>query len=148
MALVAMFVALMVGTGWALAMVPNVEFVTALAFSAGAILGPLWGSLTGAVGMFCFSATNPVGSGLAFPVLLAAQVVSMGLTGFLGGLFTRVPMRSLTKYPTRLLILIAGLGGTVVYDGLTSMSFPIYASWWRCWFPAWPLLPCTRSRTR
>ena len=127
MALVAMFVALMVGTGWALAMIPNVEFVTALAFSAGAILGPLWGSLAGALGLFCFSATNPVGSGLAFPILLAGQLLSMALTGFLGGLFYRVPARRLTKYPTRLFIVIAGLGSTVVYDGLTSISFPIYA---------------------
>ena len=57
MALVAMFVALMVGSGWALAMVPNVELVTALAFTAGATMGPVLGAVTGASGMFLFSAT-------------------------------------------------------------------------------------------
>ena len=127
MALVAMFVALMVGSGWALAMVPNVEFVTALAFTAGATLGPVLGALTGAGGMFFFSATNPVGSGLAFPVLLAAQVVSQAAVGLLGGLFSRVDTSGLTRGPQRLLITIAGLTGTVLYDGLTSISFPLFA---------------------
>ncbi len=127
MALVAMFVALMVGSGWALAMVPNVEFVTALAFTAGATLGPALGALTGAGGMFFFSATNPVGSGLAFPVLLAAQVVSQAAVGLLGGLFSRANTSGLTHWPQRLLITIAGLTGTVLYDGLTSISFPLFA---------------------
>ncbi len=127
MALVAMFVALMVGSGWALAMVPNVEFVTALAFTAGATLGPVLGALTGAGGMFFFSATNPVGSGLAFPVLLAAQVVSQAAVGLLGGLFSRTDTAGLTHWPQRLLIAIAGLAGTVLYDGLTSISFPLFA---------------------
>jgi hypothetical protein len=127
MALVAMFVALMVGSGWALAMVPNVEFVTALAFTAGATLGPALGALTGAGGMFIFSATNPVGSGLAFPVLLAAQVVSQAAIGLLGGLFSRADTSNLTRWPLRLSIIIAGLTGTVLYDGLTSISFPLFA---------------------
>jgi len=127
MALVAMFVALMVGSGWALAMVPNVEFVTALAFTAGATLGPVLGALTGAGGMFIFSATNPVGSGLAFPVLLAAQVVSQAGVGLLGGLFSRIDTAGLIRWPQRLLIAIAGLAGTVLYDGLTSISFPLFA---------------------
>ncbi len=127
MALVAMFVALMVGSGWALAMVPNVEFVTALAFTAGATLGPVLGALTAAGGMFFFSATNPVGSGLAFPVLLAAQVVSQAVVGLLGGLFLRADTSNLIRWPQRLLITIAGLIGTVLYDGLTSISFPLFA---------------------
>jgi len=127
MALVAMFVALIVGSGWALAMVPNVEFVTALIFTAGATLGPVLGALTGAGGMFFFSATNPVGSGLAFPVLLAAQVVSQAVVGLLGGLFLRADTSNLNRWPQRLLITIAGLTGTVLYDGLTSISFPLFA---------------------
>ena len=127
MALVAMFVALMVGSGWALAMVPNVEFVTALAFTAGATLGPALGALTGASGMFFFSATNPVGSGLAFPVLLAAQVVSQAVVGLLGGLFSKADADGLTRLPRRLGIAATGLAGTVLYDGLTSISFPLFA---------------------
>ena len=127
MALVAMFVALIVGSGWALAMVPNVELVTTLAFTAGAVLGPLTGAIVAASGMFLFSATNPVGSGLAFPVLLAAQVVSQAIIGLLGGLFYRVSTSRLNRLPQRLLITGLGLLGTLLYDGLTSISFPLYA---------------------
>jgi hypothetical protein len=127
MALVAMFVALMVGFGWALAMVPNIEFVTALAFTAGAVLGPKLGMITGASGMFLFSVSNPIGSGLAFPVLLAAQVVSQAIVGLLGGLFSRFSPDQLGRWTLRLLIAIAGAAGTVLYDGLTSISFPLYA---------------------
>lgn len=127
MALMAMFMALMVGSGWALAMVPNVEFITALAFTAGATLGPALGALTGAGGMFIFSATNPLGSGLAFPVLLAAQVGSQAVVGLLGGIFSRVAIDKLTRWPHRLTIAAAGLIGTLIYDGLTSISFPLFA---------------------
>ncbi|UCD37673.1 MAG: hypothetical protein JSW54_12760 [Fidelibacterota bacterium] len=127
MALMAMFVALMVGSGWALAMVPNIEFVTALAFTAGATLGPGSGALAGAAGMFLFSATNPIGSGLAFPVLLIAQVVSQAGVGLLGGLFSRTSWHNLHRWPMRTIIALAGLTGTLLYDGLTSISFPLYA---------------------
>ena len=77
MAMLAMFSALMVGAGWALALVPNIEFVSLLAFVAGATLGMAKGALVGAIGMFLFSATNPVGSGLAFPLLLGSQILAM-----------------------------------------------------------------------
>ncbi len=125
MALTAMFVALMVASGWALALVPNVELVTALACVAGATLGPRLGALIGASGMFIFSATNPVGSGLAFPLLLIAQVIGMALMGLLGGLFVRWPVKRLERAGGRLLLALAGLTGTVIYDGLTSISFPL-----------------------
>ena len=127
MALVAMFVALMVGSGWALAMVPNVELVTALAFTAGATLGPVLGAVTGASGMFLFSATNPVGSGLAFPVLLAAQVTGQAVMGLLGGLFAGTDPDKLARRRYRALLAASGLGGTILYDGLTSISFPLFA---------------------
>ncbi len=127
MALVAMFVALIVGSGWALAMVPNVELVTALAFTAGATMGPVLGAVTGASGMFLFSATNPVGSGLAFPILLAAQVTSQAAIGLLGGLFAGTDPDKLSRRRYRAVLAASGLGGTILYDGLTSISFPLFA---------------------
>ena len=127
MALVAMFVALMVGLGWALALIPNVEFVTALAFTAGATLGPTLGAVTGAAGMFLFSATNPLGSGLAFPVLLAAQVLSQSVVGLLGGLFFRTDAGKLSRWHYRSLLAVTGLAATILYDGLTSISYPLFA---------------------
>ncbi len=127
MTLVAMFVALMVGFGWALALVPNVEFITALAFTAGATLGPLTGAITAMTGMFFFSATNPMGSGLAFPILLAAQILSQGLVGLMGGWYHRRDPAGLTRTPARFGLAIIGLVLTVIYDGLTSISFPLFA---------------------
>ena len=125
--MVAMFVALMVGIGWALAMVPNVEFTTILAFTAGATLGPFVGAITAATGMFFHSAANPMGSGLAFPVLLAAQVSSYLVIGFVGGLFSKVRRNTFTHLGWRILLAIIGLLVTLLYDGLTSISFPLMA---------------------
>ena len=122
-----MFVALIVGSGWALAMVPNVEFITALAFTAGASLGPLRGALVGIFGMFLFSATNPVGSGLAFPVLLAAQIISQGLTGLSGGWLRRWTNDVQNSWLLRIGLAVTGLALTLIYDGLTTISFPLFA---------------------
>jgi len=127
MTLVAMFVALMVGLGWTLALVPNVEFITALAFTAGATLGPGLGAITAMTGMFFFSATNPVGSGLAFPILLAAQVISMGLVGLAGGWLRSKDPAELTAGLARFSLALTGLILTAIYDGLTSISFPLFA---------------------
>ncbi len=127
MTLVAMFVALMVGLGWTLALVPNVEFITALAFTAGATLGPGLGAMTAMTGMFFFSATNPVGSGLAFPVLLAAQVLSQGLVGLAGGWLRSRDPAELTGGLARFSLALTGLILTAIYDGLTSVSFPLFA---------------------
>ncbi len=127
MALVAMFIALIVGTGWALAMVPNVELVTALAFTAGATLGPVLGLITGAGGMFLFSATNPVGSGLAFPLTLGAQTIAQSVIGLSGGAFVRLNSTRMETWNFRLLIATTGLLVTIFYDGLTSISFPLFA---------------------
>ena len=131
MALAAMFVALMVGAGWALALVPNIEFVTAIAFTAGATLGPLLGAATGATGEFFFSAANPIGSGLASPVLLLSQIVGMAAVALLGGAFSKVKATTLQHLPGRAALAVAGLLGTILFDGLTSISFPLFAgfSW-------------------
>ncbi|MCK4579694.1 MAG: hypothetical protein KAU50_12950 [Candidatus Marinimicrobia bacterium] len=126
-AVAAMFVAIIVGVGWALAMVPNVEFITAVAFTAGACLGILKGTFIGIIGIFIFSATNPVGSGLAFPLLLLAQMVSLGLIGAAGGLIAKLPDKRLATRSSRVVLAAAGLLLTIIYDGLTSITFPLFA---------------------
>ena len=127
MALAAMFAALMVATGWALAMVPNVELITALAFVSGTTLGPRRGAIIAAGGMFLFSATNPVGSGLAFPLLLGSQIIGLALAGFLGGLIVSVPIHRFEGMTGRVMLAAAGLFITLIYDGLTSISFPLFS---------------------
>ncbi len=127
MSVAAMFTAIFIASGWALAMVPNIEVVTAVAFVSGVTLGARRGMLIGAGGMFLFSATNPVGSGLAFPLLLASQIVAMAVVGGLGGLFFGVSLERLRSTAGRLMLAVTGLAATVLYDGLTSISFPLFS---------------------
>lgn len=127
MSVAAMFTAIFVASGWALAMVPNIEVVTAVAFVSGVSLGTRQGALIGAGGMFLFSATNPVGSGLAFPLLLVSQMVAMAVAGGLGGLFSGVSLQKLNRLAGRLALAFTGLATTLLYDGLTSISFPLFS---------------------
>ncbi|MFH1851287.1 MAG: hypothetical protein ABIA75_02990 [Candidatus Neomarinimicrobiota bacterium] len=121
------FTALAIGAGYALLLVPNVELVMAIVFAAGLWLGAGWGLLVGMTAEFIFSVMHPLGSGLAVPPLLLAQVVSVGLTGLTGGL-----LRTWLLYPsgTRFRNIALGLIGlvlTFIYDSLTTLSFPLAA---------------------
>jgi len=97
--------------------IPNVELVSATIFLSGVMLGARYGLAVGAIATFLFSFFNAYGP--ASPPLLIAQIFSMMLTGFSGGLIRnffdpRVP-------PAWLLGLI-GLTLTFVYDLLTTLS--------------------------
>ena len=127
MSVAAMFTAIFIASGWALAMVPNIEVVTAVAFVSGVTLGARTGMLIGAGGMFLFSATNPVGSGLAFPLLLVSQIVAMAVVGASGGIFFSVSLKKLHSTAGRLTLAVTGLAVTLLYDGLTSISFPLFS---------------------
>ncbi len=89
-ALPAIFTGLAVALGFALAPVPNVELVTFTVFAAGATLGSARGALVGCLAAALYSGLNPAGSGLAIPTLFAAQIVSWGLVGAVGGVAARV----------------------------------------------------------
>lgn len=67
----------------ALAGIPNVELTSLTLYLGGALLGPGWGGLTGAISAVVFSLTNP--AGLPHPVLLGAQVVGYACWGLIGG---------------------------------------------------------------
>jgi hypothetical protein len=82
----AVLVALSVALGFLLISVPNVELLTFSVFVSGAVLGRWRGALVGALAMAIYSGTNPYGSGLGFPPLYAAQILSAAFTGFTGGL--------------------------------------------------------------
>lgn len=81
-----LYIALCAVIGFLFAPMPNVELITLFVFLGGYFFGMMNGLLIGCAAMFIFSAFNPWGSGLAFPPMLAAQVISFGLTGFTGGL--------------------------------------------------------------
>lgn len=121
-----MYSAAAIGTGYALALIPNVELVTVILFLSGCHLGARTGAMVGAGTEFIFSAANPLGSGLLFPPLIAAQVVAMGFVGAAGG-WTRKLLLSESFPPiTRAAILaVIGFALTFLYDVLTTVAYPL-----------------------
>jgi len=123
----AILIALAVGAGYALLLVPNVELITAIVFFSGVYLNSRWGLIVGFLSEFVFSASNPMGSGLIFLPLLFAQILGMGLVGFSGGIlkeFFRSENWPLTKV---VLLGIIGFFLTFIFDTLTTLSYPIAA---------------------
>jgi hypothetical protein len=80
-----LFIALGVTFGFALMHIPNVELVTATVFIGGFISGVKGGVFIGAATEGIFSLFHPLGA--PPPPLWIAQVVSMAVTGAVGGFF-------------------------------------------------------------
>ena len=120
-----MFVALAVGSGFALLMVPNVELITSVVFTAGVYLGFRWGFVVGAVAEFVFSAANPLGSGLVFLPMLVAQVLGMSIVGAVGGAFGRFSQADEWSLTRRAVLAIVGVILTFQFDALTTLSYPV-----------------------
>ena len=117
-----MFAGLAWGAGY-VDSIPNFEFLTVILFAAGFVLGPWGGALAGALGEFLYSTINPYGSGLAVPLVLAAQVVGMAFAGFVGGLVGRAPLAAVPSKALRTLVVVAaGIGVTFVFDLLTNLA--------------------------
>jgi hypothetical protein len=118
----AVFVALVVALGYALAGVPNVELMTLATFVSGTTLGSRSGAFVGAAAMGIYSSLNPYG--LAPPPVFAAQVIGMGITGLAGGaarghggegrgarLLASIPLGG-----------VIGAGLALLYDALTNLG--------------------------
>ena len=101
--------------------------VTVTIFLSGLTLNALWGALVGFVAMGIYSGLNPLGSGMSFPPLFFAQLVSMSLCGVIGGFLK--PFFVTNRYNISRLVLL-GLSGfvvTLIYDVLTLISYPIFS---------------------
>ncbi|MCF7807178.1 MAG: hypothetical protein K9N38_01475 [Candidatus Marinimicrobia bacterium] len=124
-ALQALWVGLIVTVGVIFVFIPNIELISFVAFLGGIALGARRGLFVAVLGEAIFSAFNPIGSGLAFPVLYMFQLVSVGLAGLVGGLMLPLIQRlgSVTLRAT--LLGVAGFMLTLIYDILTSLSLPI-----------------------
>ena len=121
------FAALAIGAGFSLLMIPNVELITVIIFTAGLYLGPAWGIIVGGTAEMIFSGMNPLGSGLSFPPLFFAQIVGMAGVGFTGGILRRIFL--LKEYSLNKIIAvgITGLMLTFIFDSLTTLSYPLSA---------------------
>jgi uncharacterized membrane protein len=129
----ALLIALCVVLGYLFLPIPNLEMITAGIFVSGIWMGIRSGLLIGFVAEAIFSTTNPMG--FPPPPLLIAQVAAMSLVGLSGGLlrglFAPTNSAQQREWPLRLLLAITGLAVTLLYDFMTTISFPLAAgfSW-------------------
>jgi hypothetical protein len=115
------FIAMGVVLGYALIAVPNVELVTATIFIAGFTLGIKEGLLVGLITETIYTLFNPIG--VAMPSIMLGQVISMGLTGVLGGILGKHLFRHGIIY--YILMGLAGLLSTILFAILTTIGYVI-----------------------
>jgi hypothetical protein len=121
------FAALAIGAGFSLLMIPNVELITVIIFTAGLYLGAGWGFIVGGTAEMVFSGMNPLGSGLSFPPLFFAQIIGMAGVGFAGGVLRKVFMLKEYSLNKVIAVGITGLILTFIFDSLTTLSYPVSA---------------------
>ena len=115
------FIAMGVVLGYALIAVPNVELVTATIFIAGFTLGIKEGLLVGLITEAIYTLFNPIG--VAMPSIMLGQVISMGLTGVLGGMLGKYLLRRDILY--YILMGSAGFIATLLFAILTTIGYVI-----------------------
>ncbi len=124
-ALMSLWTGLIVTVGMVFALIPNVELIILSAFLGGLALGPRRGFIVAMVGEAIFSALNPMGSGLGFPVLFLFQIISIGISGLTGGMLSRFLAKEHTSLMIAITLGFIGFLLTMIYDALTALSFPI-----------------------
>ncbi len=120
------FLALFWGLGYTFLYVPNVEFILFIAFLSGLLLGWVRGVFVALVGELVFSVANPMGSGLAYPPMLIAQLIGFLVMASAGFGLRHVVWK--IQHEKKLLITLFGATGlimTFLYDSLTSLAFPL-----------------------
>lgn len=103
--------------------IPNVEFFSFVVFASGFLLGVIEGGIVGALSMGIYTVFNPYG--LPPLPIGAAQVISMFLIGFCGGLFFHLFRFMRIKRISPFVFLWMGLAGfslTILYDLLTNLG--------------------------
>ena len=121
--LLGLFTGTAIGAGYLLAGVPNVELMTLIVALAGLTLGPWQGGVCGAVAAAAYSLGSPFG--LPVPLLLAGQVVGLGLAGVVGAVMGSLVLRvSASGRRTRSLLLAGATGfvATFSFDLLTNLA--------------------------
>ncbi|MBT3253234.1 MAG: hypothetical protein HN995_04425 [Candidatus Marinimicrobia bacterium] len=124
-ALMSLWTGLIVTVGMVFALIPNIELLILSAFLGGVALGPRRGFIVAVVGEAIFSALNPIGSGLGFPILYIFQILSVGISGLTGGILSSYLARHHNYLKTTIILSMVGFLLTLIYDALTALSFPI-----------------------
>jgi hypothetical protein len=127
LALMGVLIALAIALKLPILSVPNVEFFTFIVFSSGYLLGMIGGAAVGIISMSIYTSfVTPYGLP---PLPIAfAQVFSMALIGFAGGLAFRLCRSALRPdfyLGTVAVILTMGMAGlvlTIIYDLFTNLA--------------------------
>lgn len=121
------FLALFLGLAYTFSYIPNVEFITLIAFLAGLLLGWKRGLFVAVCGEAIFSIANPFGSSLAFPTLLLAQLTAFAFIALCGALSRSFIPLLLKKNPFLCAVILGveGLSLTFIYNVLTMISFSL-----------------------
>jgi len=121
----AMLIAVCIVLGYLFIFIPNLEMITASIFLSGVLMGPLYGLFIGFTAETIFSLFNSMGAPL--PPLLIAQVISMSLVGYIGGLMgeklCKVHFFIKKSWIRHFILGVTGAALTLVYDILTNLSF-------------------------
>lgn len=121
------FLALFLGLAYAFSYIPNLEYITAIAFLSGLLLGWKRGIFVAVIGEAIFSIANPFGSSLAFPSLLVAQLLAFLIIALTGASFRGFIPKLINKKPG-LAAFILGLSGlllTILYNVITGIFYAI-----------------------
>jgi energy-coupling factor transport system substrate-specific component len=122
LALSGVLIALAIALKLPLLSVPNVEFFTFVVFSSGYLLGIVGGMVVGIVSISIYtSIITPYGLP-PLPIALA-QILSMALIGFAGGLVFK--FKSVTSPQSLLSFFLMGILGlvlTIIYDLFTNLA--------------------------
>jgi hypothetical protein len=128
LALMGVLTALAIALKLPILSIPNVEFLTFVVFSAGFLVGMVEGTVVGIIAMSIYT-TLIAPYGIPPAPIAAAQVLSMGLIGFSGGLArgltSAVLDRNVASHSIHLLPVLAGFGLvlTLIYDLLTNLAW-------------------------
>lgn len=121
------FLALFLGLGYAFCYIPNLEFITMIAFLSGLLLGWKRGLFVALIGEAIFSIANPFGSSLVFPSLLAAQLISFAVFALLGSSY-RLFIVNIFKRSQSLMAVIFGATGlflTILYNVMSTLAYSL-----------------------
>jgi len=121
-AITSIFSALTIASTYATALIPNVEPMSFLVFVSGYLFGSIIGVSVGIISMTIYTSWNPWGP--AIPVISFAQIGSMALIGFIGGLLGRHKKKKLTHIDAYTLAIIGGFL-TIFYDLITTLAMTI-----------------------
>ena len=131
LALTALFIALAVAVGYGGSVLPNVELVSITVFLGGVATGAPSGILIGVAAELLFSGVNPLGP--ALPLVLAAQLLGMGLFGLAGGVLGRRMLR-LSTISRATALAFTGLILTLCFDVITNLALGVHLG------PVWATL--------